>query len=90
MTYFPCARLPQLDDGGVGVPNLVLSPFEGTAWLESWETSPFEGLLDLYRLERLEVTGSEDRPQELASLGVDQRVPGFRLLPPVKTEETAG
>ena len=85
-SYFPCARQPRLDDGIVEAPHIVVSPFAGTSWLSSWETSPFEGLLDLYPLEPLPVADPGDRPQELAVLEVDQRIPGFRLLPPVETE----
>ena len=87
VTYFPCTRPPLLDEGIVGVPQVIVSPFQGTSWLSSWETSPFEGLLDLYLLERRSVTDSEGRPLELGLLEVDQRIPGARLLPPVMTSE---
>ncbi len=89
VTYFPCANPPRLENGVVEVPDVVASPFEGTSWLSSWETSPFEGLLDLYPLEQLRVL-SRDGPLELAVLEVDQRIPGFQLLPPVKTTEDDG
>jgi len=90
VTYFPCATTPRLDDGVVGVPQIIVSSFEGTTWLSSWETSPFEGLIDLYPLEGLAVTDSEDQRLELALLEVDRPIPGTRLLPPVKTTEKVG
>jgi hypothetical protein len=61
VTFVPCARQPSLEDGMVGVPRFILTPFEGTSWLSSWETSPFEGLLDIYPPERVSGADSPDR-----------------------------
>jgi Mycobacterial cell wall arabinan synthesis protein len=71
LTYFPCTTQPVLDDGVVEPPALMISPFEGTSWLRTWETSPFEGVLDLYRVRQLTVTSTTDPPPpELAVLEV--------------------
>ncbi len=67
------------------MPKVVVSPFAGTSWLSSWETSPFEGL-HLYPLEQLPVR-SDAGPLELSVLKVDQRIPGFQLLPPCPNDE---
>jgi hypothetical protein len=85
VTFVHCARQPPLEDGVVGVPRFILTPFEGTSWLSSWETSPFEGLLDIYPPERMSVADSPDRPAELAVLEVDARIPGAEIAPPRST-----
>jgi Mycobacterial cell wall arabinan synthesis protein len=82
VTYLPCARLPQLGKGVVEVPghvvsaNIEFNPIGGAA------TSPFLGLLDLYRVERLPRAEADGAPDEITVFRVDRRIPGALEAPP--------
>jgi hypothetical protein len=50
------------------------------------ETSPFRGVLDLYRLERLPVADSPDPPRDVVAVfAVERRIPGAMEAPPDRT-----
>ncbi len=83
--YFPCANLPELRDGLVEVPQLVVIGKTESPPLRYHVTSPFVGLLDLYELERVPVADSRDRVDRLRVFAVDQRIPGAGLAPPTAT-----
>jgi hypothetical protein len=86
VTYFPCGRLPELSRGVVEVPRHVVATRDGAWVLRDRETSPFVGILDLYRLERLPIVDTRDRPGDvLEVLAVDGRIPGSVQVPPETT-----
>jgi hypothetical protein len=82
--YFPCVQLPRLSGGIVEVPWNTVSTSDSFSPVEYPGSSPFSGLLDLYRLERLPVADSENPPADLVVFGVDRRIPGAHLAPPVR------
>jgi hypothetical protein len=85
--YFPCARQPRLRGGVAEAPDYVLK----TSWYATlpllYQTSPFLGLLDLYRLERLDLVGPYT-PGELEIFAVDKAIPGTIELAPDSTTVT--
>jgi hypothetical protein len=82
-TYFPCARLPLLSRGVVEVPSHIVATRDGSWVLRDRGTSTFIGVLNVYRLERLPIVDSRDRPGDvLEILAVDQRIPGAAQAPP--------
>jgi len=85
VTYFPCARLPQLSGGIVEVPRQVLVPRNSPSPLRYSDTSPFLGLLDLYALERLPLTDSMNPPPDFVAFNVDEAIPGAVLIPPARS-----
>jgi hypothetical protein len=78
-------RQPLLRDGVVEVPRYIITSRDfGRTWpLRYRGASPFDGVVDLYRLERLPVSDSRDAPGDVAIFAVDQRIPGTKLLPAV-------
>ena len=89
LTYFPCLRSPRLGDGIVDVPTHVVTSRDGAWILGPSETSPFLGVLDLYRLQRLPVVSEDyvddEGDNQLAVLVVDRRIPGAAVAEPVRT-----
>ena len=83
LMYVPCAHQPRLDDGVVEAPRQIV------AFLYSWPvglpTSPFSGLLDLYRLQRLSLADATGTPRGAVLYDVDRRIPGALTVPPDKT-----
>jgi hypothetical protein len=85
MTYVPCVDLPRLRNGTVEVPQQIIAPRD-TLWpMFGRDTSPFESLLDLYRLERLPLADSQYPPGNLVLYDVDRRIPGAVVLLPDAT-----
>lgn len=79
--YLPCVRLPRLGNGVVEVPSHIVSAnIEFTPLGNA--TSPFVGLFDLYRIERLPWTDADRAPDEITVFRVDQELPGAALAPP--------
>jgi len=85
VTYFPCARLPQLSDGIVEVPRQILVPRSSPSPLRYAETSPFVGLLDLYELGRLPLADSMNPPADFVVFNVQKVIPGAVLIPPERS-----
>jgi arabinosyltransferase A len=83
-TYFPCAELPRLSDGLVEVPRQIVTERELRTPIRYSFASPFDGLLDLYWLERLPIADSTNPPDDIVVLGVNRRIPGAKLAPPAK------
>jgi hypothetical protein len=80
--YLPCARLSRLDDGIVEVPDQIVAV--RTSWPIGLSSSPFEGITDVYRLERLPLTDTSGLLAESILYNVDRRMPGARLLRPAE------
>ena len=84
--YVPCARQPRLRDGIAEAPDYALtSSIYSDPFLHAG--SPFHGVLDLYRVERLRVVGPYS-PAELRIYAVEQRIPGAIELAPDSTATT--
>jgi len=83
LMYVPCARQPRLTEGVVEAPRQIV------AFLYSWpvglRASPFSGLPDLYRLQRLPLADAEGRPHGAALYVIDRRTPGALTASPDKT-----
>jgi hypothetical protein len=77
--YLPCARLPALGNGIVQVPDQIVAV--RSSWPIGLSASPFEGITDLYRLERIPLTDTSGLLAESIVYSVDRRIPGARLLP---------
>jgi hypothetical protein len=82
LMYLPCTRLPLLANGIVEVPTHVVSPRNQLGPFRYPVTSPFIGVADLYDLEHLPISDSENAPGEVAVFAVDRRIPGAMLAPP--------
>ncbi len=80
LMYVPCARQPRLADG------IVEPPSEIVAFLYSWPiglpTSPFSGLPDLYKLQRLPLIDPNGTARGSVLYDVDRRIPGALTAPP--------
>jgi len=85
LTYVPCADQPRLGGGIVEVPAQVVALRDSVWPIFGRATSPFEGVLDLYRLERLPLADSKDPPGNVVLYEVDQRIPGAVNAPPDAT-----
>jgi hypothetical protein len=84
--YFPCARQPGVHGGIVESPDYVVrSSIYRKTFL--YNTSPFHGVRDLYRLERLALVGGF-APRQLAVFAVNKEVPGSTELAPDSTTVT--
>ncbi|MDQ3671171.1 MAG: hypothetical protein M3364_01855, partial [Actinomycetota bacterium] len=81
LTYFPCVQLPRLHDGIVEVPDQLVVTRAWPSPIADPFTSPFAGVLDLYRLERLPLADSERPPSTMAVFGLDRRIPGALVAP---------
>jgi hypothetical protein len=80
--YVPCVRQPQLAEGIVEVPGVVIG--SGSTWPLGTGTSPFDGIFDLYRVNRLPLTTSARVKWDVAVFEVDTRIPGARIVPAEK------
>jgi hypothetical protein len=80
LSYVPCAKLPRLRDGTAEVPNRIVG-FQYT-WPVGNGTTPFEGVLDLYRLDRLPVTSASGVDTGVGTYEVDRRLLGAALAAP--------
>ena len=82
LMYVPCARQPRLRDGVAEVPRHVvavgdtLTPALGTG------VGPFDGVLDLYTLDRIPLTDSKDPSGGVAVYTVGRRIPGSAQAAP--------
>ncbi|MDQ3672037.1 MAG: arabinosyltransferase, partial [Actinomycetota bacterium] len=83
VTFFPCARLPRLGGGVVDPPGEIVLPRSSLTVLR-FTGSPFQGILDLYGLERLPLSDSENPPSEVVVFGVDHRLPGGAMASPTR------
>ena len=81
LTYVPCVRLPQLGHGIVEPPDHLVVSRDWPSPIAAPFTSPFAGVLDLYRLERLPLSDSQDPPSTMRVFRVDRRIPGVLLAP---------
>jgi len=86
LMYFPCVQQPLLRNGVVEVPrHIVTSGDFGATWpLRYRGTSPFDGVIDLYRLDRLPISDSKYALGDVAVFAVDRTIPGATPLPPVE------
>lgn len=81
--YFPCVRQPTLKNGVVEPPSHVVSwAFAKSSSLWGRGSSPFEGVRDLYDLERLSIADSDNPPPDVFVYRLDHRIPGATLVPP--------
>ena len=82
LMYLPCAGQPRLDDGVVETPRQIVAFLY--AWPVGLPTSPFSGVLDLYRLQRFPLADATGTPRGSALYDVDRRIPGALTAPPDK------
>jgi Mycobacterial cell wall arabinan synthesis protein len=80
LTYFPCARLPELRNGVVEAPNEIVTYPNPYSPIRYPLTSPFVGVLDLYRLVPLRYRADGGRPV-IELYDVDRRIRGATLAP---------
>jgi hypothetical protein len=71
--YFPCARIPRIEEGLVEIPTIAV--FQSTLWPLRERDGPFAAVADLYELRRT-ATG----PKGVRVFFVIKRVPGFSRL----------
>ena len=88
-TFFPCADQPPLHHGIVDVPRTIVTARDAEAPVRYPSTTPFAGLLDLYRVTPLPLRLPEGRPEGLLAFAVDPRIPGSMNAPPDR-ETTVG
>ena len=81
LTYVPCVELPTLHHGIVEVPDHLVVSGDWPSPIADQFTSPFAGVLDLYPLERLPLSDSENPPPTTRVFKVDRRIPGAVLAP---------
>src|SRR5206468_2887771 len=70
--YFPCAKLPRVESGRVGLPNIVGIWFD--QWPFSKKDSPFQAATDLYDFHRVA------HEKWIAFYTARRVVPGFRRV----------
>lgn len=80
LPFFPCTKLPQLNNGVAQSPRWIVSTDDRAA-LRDVGTSPFTGILDLYELEPLRLSGP-NAPPSLVAFEVNQRIDGAALAVP--------
>ena len=78
---FPCVNQPAQHDGLVDVPRLILTSPDEESPVRFPGTSPFSGLLDLYRLRPLPLALSEGAPENLVAFELDT-LPGAVVVAP--------
>jgi hypothetical protein len=83
VTYFPCASQPRMEGGQVEAPDWVIATKEQGNPLEVGRLSPFAGVVDLYRVERLPLDDSRPAPPDLVAFRVDRQIPGGVELTPL-------
>jgi len=87
LMYVPCARQPRLDDGVVEAPSEIVAFLY--AWPVGLGASPFSGLFDLYRLQRLPLADGTGLPRGSVLYDVDRRIPGATQATPDKRTFTS-
>ena len=85
LTYFPCVDQPRLSDGVIEAPGAVVAHRDSLIPVFGGKSSPFEGILDLYRLTRLPLTDSAEPPDNVVLYDLDSRIPGGVRVPPDRT-----
>ena len=86
--YFPCVHQPRLHAGIVDVPSQIVGAND--SWPVGTGTSPFDGVADLYQLERLPLIDSAGPINWLVVYEIDQYIPGaIRTKPPSATTFTS-
>jgi hypothetical protein len=85
VTFFPCVALPTLQHGVVSAPDVILSTRAADPLLLDPGTTPFNGLLDIYTLQRLAVTDSRNTPSEVTVHTIDPRIRGWEIVEPDRT-----
>jgi hypothetical protein len=83
LPYFPCARLPQLQEGVVEPPRYVVAAGH-PALPRAYVLSPLTGLADVYEIERLATADSDDPPERVFVYEVSAPA-GARRASPVAT-----
>jgi len=83
LMYVPCARQPRLSDGVGEVPSQIVADIR--SYPVGLGTSPFNGLFDLYRLQRFPLADAKGTPHGAVLFEVDRQIPGALTAPPDKT-----
>jgi len=83
LMYVPCARQPRLSDGVVEPPRQIVA-VRGS-WPVRLTTSPFNGLPDLYQLQRFPLADAKGAPREAVLYDIDRKIAGALTAPPDKT-----
>ncbi|MGH3109591.1 MAG: arabinosyltransferase domain-containing protein [Gaiellaceae bacterium] len=83
LMYFPCVRQPRLEDGIVEVPARIIA--YRSPWPVGVGTSPFDGLLDLYRVNRMSLTDSRNPVDAAVVYEFERRIPGMKIAEPIRT-----
>jgi hypothetical protein len=81
LPYFPCARLPQLQEGVVEPPGYVVAAGH-PALPRAYVLSPLAGLADVYDVERLSTADSDNPPERVFVYEVDEAA-GAKSAPAV-------
>lgn len=89
LTYVPCVDQSVLRDGIVEPPAQILALRDSIFPLFGTGASPFDGLLDLYRIDRLPLADSRHPPGNIVLYHVDRRMPGARQVAPDITTVTS-
>jgi hypothetical protein len=84
VTYFPCAHLARLHGGAAEVPSQILVPTNVASPVREPDSSPFAGVLDLYRLERMPLADSRRPTSDFVVFDVVDRIPGATIAPAVQ------
>jgi hypothetical protein len=79
--YTPCVRLPRLAGGTAEVPSTIVTTIDGASPIRFPASSPFAGLLDVYRLERVPLADRGNPRVVVAVFEIDRRVPGAKVAP---------
>jgi hypothetical protein len=86
--YVPCAQQPELRDGVLEAPNQIIGQRSTFFPTLNRPGTPFSGILDVYRLQRLPLSDSERPPRDVIVYDVDESLPGGVLAPPERTTAT--
>lgn len=85
LPYFPCARLPILEDGVVDVPSYAVLTMDPFALFNRDLGSPFVGLRDMYALERVSTSDTPDEPGGVIVIRLHTEIPGAAVASTVVT-----
>jgi Mycobacterial cell wall arabinan synthesis protein len=88
-TYFPCVIQPRLERGQVDAPDWIVATTNQGNPLEIGRLSPFAGVADLYRLERLPLADSLHAPPGLVAFRVDRQIPGALEAAPLAARSSS-
>jgi hypothetical protein len=88
LTYVPCVRQPRVGRGVAQVPSQLIA-FSDSIWPLGTGTSPFDGLADLYELERLPLADSPHPPGDVAVYDIRWSTPGSALAAPDEQQITS-